>query len=114
MSTAIVVAVGSSSRSNSNRFGPSSTFKLVTPVMLPPGLSRLVTNPISTGSVRRREDDWNARRRRLGCHCRRGAAARHDYVHLTMNQFGCKSGKSVVLIIRPAIFNGDVLTFDIA
>src|SRR4051794_13202285 len=47
---AIVVAVGSSSRSTSNRLGPISTFNVVTPVRLPPGRFRLATSPSLTGS----------------------------------------------------------------
>ena len=47
---AIVVAVGTSSRSNSSRFGPSTPRISVTPVMLPPGRLRLATSPSSTGS----------------------------------------------------------------
>jgi len=37
-------------RLNSSRFGPISTFKLVTPVTLPPGRLRLATQPSCTGS----------------------------------------------------------------
>ena len=36
---------------HSSRFGAISTFKLVTPVRLPPGRFRLATSPILTGSV---------------------------------------------------------------
>jgi hypothetical protein len=42
-SMAMVVMVGSSSCSTSSRFGDISTFKVVTPVTLPPGRLRLVT-----------------------------------------------------------------------
>ena len=47
----MTVVVGTSSCSSSSRFCPTSTFKLVTPVMLPPGRFRLATRPISTGSL---------------------------------------------------------------
>ena len=50
MSKAMMAAVGTNSRSNSSRFGPSSTFKLLTPVRLPPGRFKLVTRPSCTGS----------------------------------------------------------------
>jgi hypothetical protein len=36
--------------SSSIRFGPSSAFKLTTPVRLPPGRFKLATNPLFTGS----------------------------------------------------------------
>src|SRR5262245_16409958 len=44
------VAAGTSSCSSSSRFGCTSAFSDVTPVMLPPGRARLVTSPIATGS----------------------------------------------------------------
>jgi len=43
------VAAGTNSRSNSNRFEPSSLLKKLTPVTFPPGLLRLGTRPSSTG-----------------------------------------------------------------
>ena len=51
----MMVAVGINSRSSSSRFGPSSVFKLVTPVTLPPGRARLATSPAATGSL----PTWN-------------------------------------------------------
>src|SRR5262249_14404602 len=50
MMKATMVAAGTSSCSSSSRFGPSSTFKMLMPVTLPPGRLRLVTSPSSTGS----------------------------------------------------------------
>ena len=47
----MLVALGTTSCSSSSRFGPTSTFKLVTPVTLPPGRFRLATSPTLTGSV---------------------------------------------------------------
>jgi len=43
-------AVGTSSRTTSSCFGPSSTAIEVTPVMFPPGRARLATRPAATGS----------------------------------------------------------------
>src|SRR5262249_32687788 len=43
------VAVGTNSRSNSNRFPPSSLVKKLTPVTFPPGWLRLDTKPSSIG-----------------------------------------------------------------
>ena len=48
-SKAMIVAVGTSSRSTSSCFGPSSTPIEVTPVMLPPGLFMLATSPSAIG-----------------------------------------------------------------
>ena len=49
-SAAIVVAFGTRSRSNSNRFGPNSVAISTTPVALPSGRLRLLTRPNATGS----------------------------------------------------------------
>jgi hypothetical protein len=49
--TAITVAVGTASCKISNRFGVTCTFKLVTPVMLPPGRFSVCTNPVAMGSA---------------------------------------------------------------
>ena len=48
---AVTAALGITSRSNCNRFGTRSTFKVAMPVRLPPGRLRLATRPIATGSV---------------------------------------------------------------
>ena len=60
-----------------------------------------------------RENDWDGRSRRLGRHCRRGAATRYNHIHLTVNQFSRKCRKSIVLVFCPAIFDRDVLALDI-
>src|SRR5262249_44189807 len=49
--SATTLAVGSSSCSNSSRFGATSTYLLVTPVRLPPGRLRLATRPVRIGSI---------------------------------------------------------------
>src|SRR5262245_47217873 len=49
--TETAAAVGTTSRKISSRFGPTSTFKLVTPVILASGWLRLLTSPIAIGSA---------------------------------------------------------------
>jgi hypothetical protein len=49
-SRAIRVAWGTSSQSSSSRLGASSTSRLLKPVRLPPGRTRLATMPNPTGS----------------------------------------------------------------
>src|SRR5262249_61297633 len=49
--TAIVVALGTSWRSNSNRFAPNTALRKLTPVTLPPGRLRLATRPSLTGAA---------------------------------------------------------------
>src|ERR1035437_1365575 len=45
------VAAGTTSCNNSKRFGLTSPLSDVAPVMFPPGLLRLATNPEATGSA---------------------------------------------------------------
>jgi hypothetical protein len=40
--------------------------------------------------------------------------ARNDHGHLTANQIGRQRGQSIVLKLRPAIFDRDILSFNIA
>jgi hypothetical protein len=47
----MTAALGTTSRRISSRFGVTCTFKLVTPVRLPPGRARLPTSPVATGSA---------------------------------------------------------------
>ena len=47
----MTAAFGTTSRRISSRFGVASTFRLVTPVRLPPGRARLPTSPVAIGSA---------------------------------------------------------------
>ena len=47
----MVTAFGISSRRSPRRFASRPAVNIYTPVMLPPGRLRLVTRPISTGSL---------------------------------------------------------------
>ena len=110
----MMVAVGTNSCSSSSRFGPSSTFKLVTPVRLPPGRFRLATSPSCDRVAADREDDRNRRGRRLCRQCRRSTADGDDHAHLTADQIGRQRRQSIVLALRPAIFDRHILALDIA
>jgi hypothetical protein len=48
---AILVALGTISRSSSRRFGTSSEVYVLTPVTLPPGRLKVLTSPSPTGSA---------------------------------------------------------------
>jgi hypothetical protein len=39
---------------------------------------------------------------------------RSDHRHLTAYQIGCEVGQSVVLVLRPAILDHDILALDVA
>jgi hypothetical protein len=47
----MLVAVGTNSDKSANRFGPTWLFSDVTPVIFPPGMAKLGTSPVATGSV---------------------------------------------------------------
>src|SRR5262245_56725709 len=59
------------------------------------------------------EDDRDRRSRRLGYNCR-GDVMRSDHRYLTAYQIGCEVGQSVVLVLRPAILDHDILALDVA
>ena len=59
------------------------------------------------------ENNWDRLRRCLGGQCRRLASHGHDHGHLTARQLNRKRRQSIVVSLRPTIFNRDVLAFDI-
>src|SRR5262249_21242506 len=58
------------------------------------------------------EDDRDRRSRRLGYICRDDVMS-SDHRHLTAYQIGCEVGQSVVLVLRPAILDHDILALDV-
>src|SRR5215472_7929681 len=113
-SRAMMVAVGTSSRSTSSCFGPSSTVRVDTPVRLPPGRFRLATSPSATGSPPCNEDDRYGRGRSLRSECRGSAGDCRNHGHVAANEIRQQRWKSIVLILRPAIFDSHVFALDIA
>jgi hypothetical protein len=69
-----------------------------------PGLDRVNTD---------NKDDWDRRGRRFSGECRRAADGRY-YGHLTTNQIGRQARQSIVLALRPTVFDRDVLALDVA
>jgi len=59
------------------------------------------------------EDNGNRRCRRLGRERRGGAARCHDDSHALANQLGRQRRQAIILALRPAIFDRDILTFDV-
>src|SRR5262249_55543203 len=60
------------------------------------------------------EDDRNRRGRCLGRQCRRSATRRGNHGYLTTDEIGRQWPQSIVLAVRPAIFDRHVAAFDIA
>ena len=109
-------AAGTSSCSRCKLLGRQRLYEEVdTPVTLLPGRVRLATKP---------ELDWvigTARKTigmvsssRHGCRRRQQRFTTRDHGHLPPEQVSCQCWQAIVLAIGPAIFNRDVLVYDIA
>src|SRR5262245_52459629 len=108
ISTATRAALGTSSRSSSSRFATNSALKKLIPVRFPPGRARLATRPNLSGC----EDDGDRRSSRLGRQ-RRSRAGDDDDGNLSANQFVHEYRQPIVLALRPAVFDHDVLALDV-
>jgi hypothetical protein len=106
-------AVGTASCSSSSRFGPSSTFKAVMPVRLPPGRLRLATRPDWTGSALVEKTIGIVAVAALAANSGRMAPAK-NHGHLAANQIGCQCRKSIELVLSPAVFDRHVAALDVA
>jgi hypothetical protein len=60
------------------------------------------------------EDNGNRRGRRLGCERRGGAGWRDDDCHSTADQIGGQFRQSIVVILRPSVFDSHVLAVVVA
>ena len=113
-SSAMTVAVGTNSRSSSSRFGPSSAFK-VTPVSV-------AARPVQAGDEAKLRPGRSPITKTIGivvvaalaASAAGGAAARDDHGHLTADQIGRQCRQSIILTLRPAIFDRHILALDIA
>ena len=85
---------------------------LVTPVTLPPGRLRLATSSRLNGVCSKLEDNWNRLCGSLRCECSKGASGENDF-HLAPNEIGRKRRKAIVVPLRPAIFDCNVLAVNI-
>ena len=86
----------------------------LTPVTLPPGRLMLATRPRSTGSSLLVKTIGIVL---VACHGderRIVAAGCGDHGHLTPNEFGRERRQPIRSSLRPAIFDRDVLTLDVA
>ena len=77
---------------------------------LAPGRLRLATNRVA----RCHKDDRYSRGRGLRSERRGSARDRDNHGHLAVNEIGQQRWKSIVLILRPAVFDRYVLALDIA
>jgi hypothetical protein len=109
MRTANRLAPGTSSCKSPKRFAVSSSAMLVTPVTLvagpveaahEAGLDRVgagIKNDRSSGGCG------------FGGECRRGAEQSYDHCHLTTNEVGRQYRQPPIVVLRPAVFDRDIL-----
>ena len=83
------------------------------PVRLPPGRARLATRPSLTGSSLTANTMGMVVVAALAANAAEGPAASDDY-DLSANQFGRQRRQPIVLTLRPAVFDRNVLALDIA
>ena len=110
--TATTAILGTSSCNSSSRFAPSRLPpKNVTPVTLPPGRLRLATRPILHRIV---TDDEHYRDGRGGSLGRLQPQACWPTITATFrrDQIGGERRQPVQLIVRPALLDRDVASFD--
>src|SRR5262245_12890038 len=109
-STAKFETEGTISRISSRRFVPSSVLNKLSPMALPVAL-RLSTRPPAIGSTPVTKTIVG-----LGCRlcwpCRR--AIRDDKGNMTANEVGRQCWHAIELVLRPSVFDRDVLALDIA
>jgi len=60
------------------------------------------------------EDDRDRRCRTFRRQRRRGAARRYDHVDLAADEIGCQFGQPIVTALRPAVFDRQILSLNIA
>src|SRR4029453_1109938 len=111
--TATMAARGTNSWSSPSRFVSKAGDIVFTPVMLPPGRLKLATRPDLMGS--------SPTLKTMGMVDVAAFAACAEMVPPVAaitatwlpNQVGCKGLKFLVVAPRPAVFNADVLAFDV-
>ena len=110
-SRAITPAWGTSSESSSSRLGISSPVREPTPVRLPPGRARLATRPAATRSPTAKTigivEVALFAASAAGCR-------RRDHVDVAADEVGGQCGQPIVVAIRPAVLDRQILSLDIA
>src|SRR5436190_1414168 len=114
MSTAIRVALGTSSRKSPNCFAPSSPVKKLIPVRLPPGRARLATRPSCTGSLPTPKTIGIVVVVSFGRERSKVAGWRGDNGHATAHEVSHQHRKAIELALQPVVLHRDVMAFNVA
>jgi hypothetical protein len=109
----ITLALGTSSRSNSNRFAPRVLVTKVTPVTLPPGTVETRNEAEIDRVSADRENDWNGCGCSFGSHSRR-RSKRNDHGRWVRHQIGSYCWQPVEARIGRAIFDCEIAPLDVA
>ena len=108
---AIFVSLGSNSLVICNRFAMTSPLILVIPVMLPPGLARPATSPVTTGSKVATNTTGISTRGGVPGRQDRRRAGSEEYVDLAADEFGCNC-RNLRGVLRQTEIEGDVQVLD--
>src|SRR5262249_39269597 len=88
---------------------------------VPPKCGEVAAGPVEApddaephGIAADREHDGYRCRRRFGRQYRRITALRHNERHMAAHEFCRQCGKPIVVTLRPAVLDRDVLAFDVA
>jgi hypothetical protein len=103
-----------SSRKSSSRFAANSVTQKLTPVTLPPGRAKLATSPSLNRVIADGKHDRDSRRCALCCGRRSRTSGHGHHGHAPTNQVGRLLRQPIHSIVGPAIFDCDILAFDIA
>src|SRR5450631_2550638 len=108
----MTLAFGTSSCSNSSRFGVTSALSCVTPVMFSPGWLRLLTRPSWIGSKPVSKTIGMVVFR--GPRCERGrCAGRGDHGHLLLQKIGHQGRQPIGMVLCPTIFDFHIAAIDV-
>src|SRR5215472_8423623 len=110
----MTLASGTSSERSSNRLDVNSTNKMLTPVRLPPGLARLATKPSPTGSVPMTNTIGIVEVASFTRERCRGSACRCNQIDFAADEIRSHCRQPVIVSLSPMIFDGQVLTLDVA
>ena len=107
------MAWGTSSDSSSSRLGVSSAARLLKPVRLPPGRARLATRPAPTGSPTPVKTIGIVEVAFFAASAEVGGDG-HDHVDLAADEVGGQCRQPIIVALRPAVFDRQVLSLDVA
>src|SRR4051812_46361952 len=112
-SRAITLACGSSSESSSSRLGFNSAPRKLIPVRLPPGRAKLATRPVTTGSFPAVKTIGIVQVAFFASYGSEASGC-HNHIDLAADEIGSKFGQPIIPVLRPAVFERNVLSLDIA